>query len=108
MIQFDEQIIGGKRKQVYVIDDNVVYVDNIVWDILPQKSGYPYNASVFINNNVCGVLHNYADGSASTIYSTSIEYKDMLFSVMKNIREKDKVNRNLERVCDILIERARS
>ena len=105
MAQFSTHIFQGKLIPSYIIGDYVVFVNDIVFSEMPLKSGYPYRASVYINDNKCAELINNADGASSSIYCVPFnkDARDKLFEAMKQIREHDKENKNIENICDKLI-----
>ena len=106
MAKFTAQIVQGKLQQRYIIGKNIISVDDIVYGEMALKCGYPYRASVYINGKKCGDLINNADGAASTIYCVpdNKDARNVLYAIMKQIRDCDKKNKNMERVCERLIE----
>ena len=58
-----------------------------------------------LNDNKCAEFINNADGASSSIYCvpSDKDARDKLFDAMKQIRDYDKENRNMERVCEKLI-----
>jgi len=105
MAKFSTHRFQGRLIPSYIIGDNVVFVDDIVFSEIPLKCGYPFRASVFINDNKCAELINNADGASSSIYYIPSDKvaRDNFFAIMKQIRDHDKENKNIESVCDKLI-----
>lgn len=95
----------GVDHYMYQIDNHLVWLTDKIEGGLAFQNGYPYSASIIIDNILCGKVINYADGGESAVYCVPSEKhntKTLLYSIERLIKEKDRKNRSLGNVCDQL------
>lgn len=103
--RFTKKRIGNTNAKIYIIGDYEIRLTDLKDSDIPLKAGYPYTATLLINNIKCAKIVNNADGSDTSIYclpSEEYDTKSLLCSVEKLIIDKDRLNRSLGIVCDKL------